>query len=404
MIDHQQSCSSMNTSDKPVILTFIGHYLPGYKSGGILRTIVNTVDHLCDEFEFRIVTRDRDLGDDKPYADIKLNQWQQVGNAMVYYLPPQSGSLKEILKLIVGTPHQVLYLNSFFDPLTIKVLLNRKLRKYISKPLIVAPWGEFAWASLKQKHLKKFIFIKAAMLLGLYNNVTWRASSEFEKLDIIKVMNVKSDTIQITGDFPIKNIPYALPDVAFKPPPDGEGLKLVFLSRISREKNLDYALKVLNKVNARVVFDIYGPAENETYWKECRELISQLPANVIVNYLGSVNPNQVANIFSHYDLFLFPTGGEAYGHVIAESLITGTPVLISTETPWRNLETDGIGWDIDLVKMDSFVETIETFALSSHNDRLKKRAFIQAKVMKRLSDPAVIETNRQLFLKGQPLQ
>ena len=191
-------------------------------------------------------------------------------------------------------------------------------------------------------------------------------------MDIIKVMKIKSDAIHITGDFPIKNIPDAFPDVTFKPPPDGEGLKLVFLSRISREKNLDYALRVLNKVNARVVFDIYGPAENATYWKECQELISQLPANVIVNYLGSVNPNQVVHIFSHYDLFLFPTGGEAYGHVIAECLISGTPVLISTETPWRNLQADGLGWDVDLAQMDSFVEIIERLALLSDDERLRK--------------------------------
>jgi hypothetical protein len=47
----------MSSSGKPVILAFVGNYLPGYKAGGILRITVNTVDHLCDEFEFKIVTR-----------------------------------------------------------------------------------------------------------------------------------------------------------------------------------------------------------------------------------------------------------------------------------------------------------------------------------------------------------
>jgi glycosyltransferase involved in cell wall biosynthesis len=364
-----------------------------------LRITINTVDHLCDEFEFRIVTRDRDLGDGKPYADIRINQWQKVGNAMVYYLPPQSSTIKDILNLIVRTPHHVLYLNSFFDPLTIKILLIRKLGRVTFKPVIVAPWGEFAWASLKQKYPKKFIFIQVAKLFGLYEKVTWRASSEFEKLDIIKVMKIESDAIHITGDFPLKNIPDVASDVTFKPSPDDKGLKIVFLSRISREKNLDYALRVLNKVNAKVVFDIYGPAENATYWKECQELIGQLPANVIVNYRGSVNPNQVVHIFSRYDLFLFPTGGEAYGHVIAECLISGTPVLISTETPWRNLQADELGWDMDLAREDSFVEVIERLALLSDDERLKKRSIVKANVINRLSDPTVLETNRQLFIR-----
>ena len=399
----QQSSGFSRSSDKPVILTFIGNYLPGYKAGGILRTNVNIIDHLCDEYEFRIVTRDRDLGDDKPYADIKLNQWQQVGNAMVYYLPPHSNTVKDILNLVVSTPHHVLYLNSFFDPMTIKALLNRKLHKIAFQPVIVAPWGEFGWASLKQKYLKKIVFIQAAKLYGLYNNVTWRASSEYEALDIIKVMKINNDAVHVIGDLPIKNIPDVFSDVTFQPPSDDEGLKIVFLSRISREKNLDYALRVLSKVNARVRFDIYGPAENTSYWKECQVLISQLPANVIVNYLGIVNSNDVVQVFSRYDLFLFPTGGEAYGHVIAESLISGTPVLISTETPWRNLQADGLGWDVDIEQMDSFVEIIERLALLSNDERIEKRAIIKTKIMGRLLDPAVLEANRQLF-KGQLLR
>ncbi|MFH0898825.1 MAG: NAD-dependent epimerase/dehydratase family protein, partial [bacterium] len=273
--------------DKPVVLTFIGSYLPGYKAGGILRVLVNTVDHLCDEFEFRIVTRDRDVGDGKPYPGIEPGCWQQVGNAAVIYLSPESVTVKYLLNLIESTPHHVLFLNSFFDPLTIKVLLIRKLSGGAPfKPVIVAPWGEFAWASLKQKYLKKFFFIHAARFFGLYYDVIWRASSKFEQSDIMKIMKMKADAIHITGDFPFKNIPDSVSDKVLRPLSDDKNLRIVFLSRISREKNLDYALKILSKVKVDVVFDIYGPAENAAYWKECQELIHKLPTHVRVNYLG----------------------------------------------------------------------------------------------------------------------
>lgn len=386
----------MNKCDKPIILTFIGNYLPGYKAGGILRQTVNTIDHLCNEFEFRIVTRDRDLGDDRSYTDIKINQWQHVGNAMVYYLSPESDSIKDLFKLIINTQHNVLYLNSFFDALTIKVLLIRFFHLENSKPIIIAPWGEFNWASLKQKFLKKILFIIFARLFGLYKNLTWRASSKFEKIEIIRLMRIKSSSIQITRDFPIKNVQVVVSELQKI---SSLGLRIVFLSRISREKNLDYALRVLKKVSASIVFDIFGPVENKIYWKECQMLIEQLPSNVKVNYLGSVKADEVVNVFSRYDLFLFPSAGEAYGHVIAECLMAGTPVLMSTETPWRNLQQDHLGWDIDLANMDSFVEIIEKFALQSNETRLLKRDLIKAKVMERLFDPVVLEENRQLFLK-----
>jgi len=398
MNNYHHNDSYKEFCDKPVILAFIGGYLPGHKYGGILRIMVNTIDHLCDEFEFKIVTRDRDLGDDKPYPDIKINQWQQVGNAKVHYLSPQLNTIKGIFSIIASTPHHVLYLNSFFDPLTIKALLNRKLHRSTFKPVIVAPWGEFGWASLKQKYPKKFIFIQLARLVGLYRNVIWRASSEFEATDIIKVMKIKSNAIHITEDLPIKNIP-DVSDINFEPSSNSGSLRIIFLSRISREKNLDYALRILKKVKSRIIFDIYGPAENTVYWNECRELISQLPANVKVNYLGRVDADQVVHIFSLYDLFLFPTGGEAYGHVIAECLTAGTPVLTSTETPWRNLQDDGLGWDMDLTQEESFVEVIENFVLLNDKERVKKRLKIKSKVAERLFDPRVLETNRQLFKK-----
>ncbi len=397
MSDYQQSDSLTNFPRKPVILVFVGHYLPGDKSGGILRITINTVDHLCDEFEFKIITRDRDLGDEKPYPNIKTNQWQQVGNVQVYYLSPESTTIKEIFYLIVGTSHHILYLNSFFDPLTIKALWNRKLHSAAFNPAIVVPWGEFGWASLKQKYPKKFIFMQLARLIGLYDNVVWRAASKYEKADIIKVMKIKPAAIKIIGDLPIKNIPEITPDSTFQPLAGHRDLRIIFLSRISREKNLDFALNVLRLVKDRIVFDIYGPIENKSYWKECQPLLDQLPYNVTVNYRGSVEASQVVNVFSRYDLFFFPTGGEAYGHVIAECLIAGTPVLLSTETPWRNLPEDGLGWDIDLKEIDSFVEIIERQAELDDDERNQVRTMIKAKIMGRLLDPVVLAANRQLF-------
>lgn len=395
--NRQQSGYVVNSHDRPVILTFVGNYLPGYKAGGLVRTIVNTVDHLCDEFEFRIVTRDRDLGDNGPYTDIKHNQWQQVGNAQVFYLPPQSSTRKDIFNVMISTPHQVLWLNSFFDPITIKVLLNIKIGSLPYKPIIVAPRGEFAWASLKQKYAKKLIFIRMARLFKLYGNVTWHAGSEPEALDIIKVMRIPRNAIRVMDDFPIKANPEVPPGLGVQPSPFCDSLKIIFLSRIAREKNLHYAVRVLSKVNARLIFDIYGPAPDATYWKECQDLIARLPANVTVNYLGSADPDEVVRIFSSYDLFLFPTGGEAYGHVIAECLTAGTPVLISTETGWRDLQADGLGWDIELEKEDSFVEIIEKLATLSAIERLEKRSIVKAKIMKRLLNPAVLDAHRQLF-------
>ncbi|MDD5135443.1 MAG: glycosyltransferase family 4 protein [Phycisphaerae bacterium] len=387
------------SDSKPVVLTFIGNYLPGYKAGGILRSLANAVEHLRDDVTFWIVTRDRDLGDIRPYEGIKIDQWQRVGGAMTFYMSAQFSSVRKISNLISGTRHDVLYLNSFFDPLTITALLVRKFRPEKMKPVIVAPRGEFAWASLKLKYPKKFLFILAAKFSGLYKNVIWHASSKYECKDIIKVMKIKVEDIHIALDLPTPS----MAEGVFMSPLHSENsqtdLRIVFLSRISPVKNLDFALKILARVKSKVVFDIYGPTENEAYWKECRSLISQMPSNVEVNYCGVMDPVQVLDTMSRYDLLFFPSRGENYGHVIAEALSAGTPVLTSDKTPWRNLEQDHLGWDIALGNADSFTMIIEKLAAMGSDERSKMKSAMRSKVLERLLNPADLEANRGLFLK-----
>lgn len=56
---------------KKSVLVFCGFYTPGFKGGGPSKTIANTIDSLGDEFRFSVITSDRDLGDEEPYARIK---------------------------------------------------------------------------------------------------------------------------------------------------------------------------------------------------------------------------------------------------------------------------------------------------------------------------------------------
>jgi glycosyltransferase involved in cell wall biosynthesis len=64
---------------------------------------------------------------------------------------------------------------------------------------------------------------------------------------------------------------------------------------------------------------------------------------------------------ARYDMVFFPSGGESCGHVITEALAVGTPVLTSTDTPWRELEKKGLGWDLSLDDPAAFVRCLEEF-------------------------------------------
>lgn len=390
----------LKESNKPKILIFVSYYLPGYKSGGPLRTIVNMVDHLRDDFDMLIVTKDRDLGESKPYQRIKPNQWQPVGRAKVYYMSPDSCTVKGIAKIIKSTSHDVLYLNSFFDfAFTIKPLIARKLGWVSDKPIVLAPRGEFSEGAINLKAHKKRLFICLAKIFGLYKHLTWQASSKHEVQDICRVMKGTANTIHVAIDLPAKiDIPAENPSTSQSE--SNDILRVVFLSRISPKKNLDYALRVLTRVNVPLVFDIYGPAEDEKYWSECERLIERLPENISVNYRGSIHPEQVSSTFRNYDLFFFPTRGENYGHVIAESISVGTPVLISDKTPWRDLAADKLGWDLPLDNLKLFTEKIESVAGMERSSLTKWRKEVRVKAIERLSAPKIVQDNKELFLRA----
>ena len=78
---------------------------------------------------------------------------------------------------------------------------------------------------------------------------------------------------------------------------------------------------------------------------------------------------------------LLPTLGENFGHVISEALVGGCPVIISDQTPWRDLEKEQVGWDIDLNDEVSFVNAIQ-YCINLDHDQytlISKRAFVYGK-------------------------
>lgn len=112
-----------------------------------MRTIANMVEHLSDEFDFWIVTKDRDAMDTVPYPNVAINDWNTVGKAQVYYASPESLSFLRLSKLIRKTTYDVLYLNSFFNPhFTILPLLARRVGLLPDKPVVQAPRGNFQLA------------------------------------------------------------------------------------------------------------------------------------------------------------------------------------------------------------------------------------------------------------------
>ena len=135
---------------KPSILIALPHYRPGWKAGGPTRTIANLVEHLGDEFSFRILTSDRDYGDERAFPCIEADRWRRVGKAEVLYMSPARRGVRAFAHALDGADYDALYLNSFFHPqFTVAPLLAYRLCLAKRRPCVIAPRGEFASAALR---------------------------------------------------------------------------------------------------------------------------------------------------------------------------------------------------------------------------------------------------------------
>lgn len=377
------------------ILTFIDYYLPGYKGGGPIRTLVNFVEQLGEEIKLKIVTSDRDLGDETPYHGVSANVWGRVGKADVRYVSPDKFSFFFVRQLMRDTTFDVIYLNSFFSYRgAIKPLLLRRLGMVRNVPVILAPRGEFSPGALALKALKKRVFMRLSKMVGLYGGIIWQASSEVEARDIRRCFG---------GELTIFVAPDIAPVVAPSSLPRRETIKLrgkldiVFLSRISRKKNLDGALRLLGNLEGDIRFNIYGPLEDSGYWAECEQIISELPQNVAVQYCGTVAHDNVLSVMGAHDLFLFPTLGENFGHVILEAFLAGCPVVLSDQTPWRGLADKRVGWDIPLSGLADFHSVLQRCVMMAEEEYKMWSDSARAFGLSQTQDGSVVARNRALF-------
>ncbi|HEV8328820.1 MAG TPA: glycosyltransferase [Nitrospiraceae bacterium] len=375
------------------VLVSAPYYLPGYRAGGTLRTIANMVHQLGDRIVFNIITRDRDAFMEIPYGNTQTEKWLTMGHAQVYYVKGERLSFSYWRNLISACHFDVLYLNSLFSFwFSIKPLVLSRFGLVRAPNVLLAPRGELSSGALGIKSSKKRLFLALAKQVGLYRHVTFQASSIHERRDIARVFGEHA-RIVVAADIPA-------------PPSDLSGFesdkcpgfaKFAFLGRISPVKNLKGALTLLSQFSQRCRFEIFGPIDDVLYWDECKVIIRSMPQCVDVKYMGEVDNSNLAQVFLSCHYLVLPSLGENFGHAIYESLSHGMPVLISDQTPWRNLQAEGVGWDLALDNPMHWEDALSTCVKMTKSHYMAMREACVAYAKKYLDDSDLIQHNYNLL-------
>lgn len=343
---------------------------PGFRAGGPIRSLARIVDTLPADVELLLVTNDRDLGCREPYDGLSGN-WLDRGSAAILYLNVRrSIQWFKLCRRLRAFDADVLYCNSLWDPVfTILFVLAVRLRVVPADKILIAPRGELSGGALTQKQGKKKAFLVLWIRVLAHKSTVWHASTHMETADIRRVWP-EATVEEVEDQTCLPMSPLELLAM-----PEGP-LQLVFISRISPHKNLALVLTALRETASSIDFDIYGPIEDERYWFRCQSIIGQLPRNVRVRYRGELGPEGVRVQFAKYDAFMFPTAGENFGHVIAESLSASCPVICSDLTPWTPVLSEGGGRVLKEVTADAISVEIRHLANRTYSERqeLKRQA------------------------------
>ncbi|MCH2234162.1 MAG: glycosyltransferase [Crocinitomicaceae bacterium] len=332
----------MSTKNKKILIC-IDWYEPGFKAGGPIRSVSNMVAALKNDFDFYILTSAYDLGSSEPYEGIQLDTWYDQEGIFIKYLTRPSLKPSNIRNNILEIEPDILYLNSLFSRLFTLVPLNTVKRKKITT--ILAPRGMLGGNSLAIKAKKKRVFLTLSRLTRFYNRTIWHASTENEAKDIRSAFGKKANIV-VTKNIPLTQ-KLELENILDR---KNTGIvRFVYISRIVPIKNLHLALEALRHVSSKqkLEFAIYGNIEDQDYFESFKDQIKQ-HENINITYNGVLLPVDIADAYANADFLLLPTAHENYGHAIVEAWANGCPVIISKNTPWRNLKISNIGWDVDL--------------------------------------------------------
>jgi glycosyltransferase involved in cell wall biosynthesis len=346
--------ASATTQSSPAVrkkvLLLYPFYWPHYKAGGPVQSLFNLVSLFQEQSEFFLIASDKDIDGSTSAQPILLQEWTKgPNNENIFFTPAFSPLL--ILRLIRQIQPDVVLLNGIFNIRT--TLPGLVFAKWLGIRIVISPRGMLqGWALKRNPLVKKAVLLFLRMVLK--KNEAWHATDGQEKADIQKHFG-GDQKIYIASNVPRKISPFRNIDF----PAEQGKIRLVFLSLINSNKNLDLVIDAVNQLPASYSLDIYGPVIDQAYWERCK---SKITDESTVVYKGPIPPWEVPSILPRYHFFVLPTQGENFGHAIFDALSCGLPVIISRNTPWQDIEEQHAGFYIDLTGPESLVKLLQEIA------------------------------------------
>jgi len=157
-----------------------------------------------------------------------------------------------------------------------------------------------------------------------------------------------------------------------EPKSDNNPFKLLYIGKIEDRRNSLWLIDLLEELvynrGLKINMTIIGRGETD-YQKAFEEKSSKLIQDKILTYIPKATQEEMPDIYSSRDMFVFPSNYEIFGMVLLEAMYFGLPVISSFNGGSSTLIKDGVNGliqrDFDIQK---WADRIEEFWSDRKNE------------------------------------
>lgn len=142
---------------------------------------------------------------------------------------------------------------------------------------------------------------------------------------------------------------------------------IAFFGRINKKKNISFILELLPELDASVVFEIHGAAEDLEYKEKCNTIVEKYNLQDRVSYHGYYDRDSFVEKSKQIDLIVVPSLSENFCHVFFEAIEVSKIVVASSGLPWEDANDKVRGTILPLDK-DQWVARIKEVSRLSESE------------------------------------
>ena len=288
------------------------------------------------------------------YGNFYLNK--KIKNRLINYF--------RIIQISIFTTHKIIKKENidivcFQDPVSsFFSILFLKVRRAEVK-IVVETHGDFIETLSLEKNLvlpmlyKKLFYIMAKYSIGKSNII--RAVSSSTEQQVLDIDSSKS-VVRFPAWIDFKDFQNIEPKPLSK-----DKFNILFIGSVTDRKKPHMIIEAIQRINDKSYhLSIVGPAPNEKYFKELKDLIDKSGLQNQVSLIGPVDRESVKDYYSSSNLMILPSISEGLARVIFESQVAMCPVLVTDAPGMSDIVIDGqTGYVFESNNLDSLSLKIE---------------------------------------------